>query len=829
MTRVYQALLRGSGDHLGPALRRSFTAVFGTADDPVGDWRPVLGDGPGYGRYAAARDTARVTASWGRSGPAEAWAVIAVDGTDPDADAADQARAVDMIAGLLDAERAFDGTIPLETTPAEIDADGVGGLLRWLFDARRRVPVIVQSVDERDPSRPARHAAALARATAGTAVVALLADKPTQDHLNAALGDAFGVYGGALRTYLAGLAPATEDHPLRHPVRSGSALRDAGVRALDVVVTGVVGDGIRRPLPADVRRGLRRIGEVPAGGRDTAEHRPTAGYSAGPGRTPPRPVAVPTETPGGPDAAVSASRTASGLSRVADASGEDGGPATAPRPCPACGTLGPLPPDGTDPSPPRRAPAPGPPTPPGNAGPPAPSTAARNLPARPAAPASALPRPTPAFLAAVKRLPRDHPDADSAAQALLRADDPHAATPDVCPVCHTPRPPDGAGPERARYPDPAPGATAGSAAHPAVRAVPSPAGGALHSAPDLPAAHPVQQAPAPQSGAARLPRPTPALLASAPPPPPTDDSPGTPLAALLGAEVADRVVAALRDGGLLTPDLPRRVAAEPDVAELRRALADLRELRPLIAELRAIASRFDRAAGPGDDAESEALAVELAELREDYGTLALQYEELADEARRSEARIRRLDGLLAELSAGAHEIPESEVWIPECLSDVLLKARGQLPYVDLPDSLDAGAALLDKAEPGHTRVWAGAAWDALRALNAYAAARSSNTFRGGFRDWCRNPPHGQYAISPKKFAMKESDAVGGRPKFRKARTFPVPADVAPDGHVFMEAHVKLRGIGNPAPRMHFHDDAAGTTGRVWVGYLGHHLDNTRTN
>lgn len=773
MTRVYQALLRGSGDHLGPALRRSFTAVFGTADDPVDDWRPVLGDGPAYGRYAAARGSARVTAFWGRSGPADAWAVVAVDGTDPDPDAADQARAVDMIAGLLDAERAFDGTIPLETTPAEIDADGVGGLLRWLFDARRRVPVIVQSVDERDPARPARHASALARATAGTAVVALLADKPTQDHLNAALGDAFGVYGGALRTYLAGLAPATEDHPLRHPVRSGSALRDAGVRALDVVVTGVVGDGIRRPLPADVRRGLRRIAEVldggtarGDGGRDAAERRGAATASADPRR--PRPGNAPPS-----------------------------GSAAAPALCPACGKSGPPVPNATGPT------APG-------------SLAAQS--GRPVP--AALPRVTPAVVAA-KRPQRAPLAPGTTAAAPPGAGGTPAAAPDLCPLCHTPGGSGDTAPDHAR-PAPSP---AGTAHHPTTEAFSSP-GPALHPAAALPATRPAKSVPASPSA---LPRPTPAWLAPAPSPPPPDDSPGTPLAALLGAEVAERVVVALRDGGLLNPDLPRRVAAEPDVAELRRALADLRELRPLIAELRAIASRFDRAAGPGDDAESEALAAELAELREDYGTLALQYEELADEARRSEARIRRLDGLLAELSAGAHEIPESEVWIPECLSDVLLKARGQLPYVDLPDSLDAGAALLDKAEPGHTRVWAGAAWDALRALNAYAAARSSNTFRGGFRDWCRNPPHGQYAISPKKFAMKESDAVGGRPKFRKARTFPVPADVSPDGHVFMEAHVKLRGIGNPAPRMHFHDDAAGTTGRIWVGYLGHHLDNTRTN
>jgi hypothetical protein len=45
----------------------------------------------------------------------------------------------------------------------------------------------------------------------------------------------------------------------------------------------------------------------------------------------------------------------------------------------------------------------------------------------------------------------------------------------------------------------------------------------------------------------------------------------------------------------------------------------------------------------------------------------------------------------------------------------------------------------------------------------------------------------------------------------------------------MEAHVKLRSVGYPAPRMYFHDDSGGATGKIWIGYLGDHLPNTRTN
>lgn len=600
MARVYQAILHGSIEHLGRALRRSVAAAHGIADGGApraehtrGTARVVLQDGPSCGRYLVEDAGARLAALWGpTSSPATAWALVSVDA--PTGEAADPAARI--VAGLLDAERAYDGAIPLETEPLDVDADLVTELLTRLLDPRRRVPVLVLSVDEREPALPARHAAHLARATAGLAVVARLLDKAAQDRLNNALGHGFDVYGGALRTYLADLDPATEDYPQRHPVRSGSALRDLGIRALDVVVTGVVGDALRRPLPPDVRRGLRLVPRV--------------------------------------------------LDRGV-AWGDAAEPESRPRPGPTTG--GP---------PPRRRPR-------------------RET---PAVPASAEPTP---------------------------------GTTEI--------------------PD-----TAGS--------------------PDLPDSR---------------------------------DAPGSP--------------------GL--PGSPGTV-------------------NPPAADARTAAEAPPAPPGPRHE-ECDGLAAELARLRDDYDLLVLQYEELAEESRRAEDRIRRLNARLADLTGepdtAPAAVPAAEVWAPDCLADVLLRARAELPHVSLPAFLDSGAATLDKAEPGHIRVWAGAAWDALRALDAYAAARSARTFRGGFRDWCRNPPHGQYALSPKKFAMKESEAVAGRTKFRKARMFPVPPEVAAEQTVFMEAHVRLRGIGNPAPRMHFHDDAAGATGRVHVGYLGHHLDNTRTN
>jgi hypothetical protein len=61
------------------------------------------------------------------------------------------------------------------------------------------------------------------------------------------------------------------------------------------------------------------------------------------------------------------------------------------------------------------------------------------------------------------------------------------------------------------------------------------------------------------------------------------------------------------------------------------------------------------------------------------------------------------------------------------------------------------------------------------------------------------------------------------PKLREARIFPVPAAVDPARRAYMAAHIKIQQGGTPCPRIHFHDDTAGTNGKIYVGYIGDHL------
>ncbi|MFF9025892.1 hypothetical protein [Streptomyces eurythermus] len=124
--------------------------------------------------------------------------------------------------------------------------------------------------------------------------------------------------------------------------------------------------------------------------------------------------------------------------------------------------------------------------------------------------------------------------------------------------------------------------------------------------------------------------------------------------------------------------------------------------------------------------------------------------------------------------------------------------------------------------------WVEVAWDALCALDDYAAASAAGTAGGDFRYWCANLPDDcEHPFPAGKVKMKESKTVGNRDDWRRERTFPVPESVDPSKKLFMEAHLRIGGGNMVSPRLYFYDTGA-STGLVYVGYLGPHLTNTQT-
>lgn len=620
MTQYYQAVLRDGGDKLGPRLRRCF-AVWASVEDngaPLlertrGRTRITLSDTDVCGSYTLDAPTGvgrlRTTATWAQARRASRnWVTITVEG-ELSADA-EPVRAPALITDFLRTGRATDGAVGLEPAPHIMGREEIDQLIGWLLDPGRAVPVIVLTVDCADPAVTDSHAGHLARSLAGIAVVIRLFDVPAQDLLNKRLGEDLNVFGGGLRTYLPGLDRNGGDHPGRHRVRGGGAIRDQGVHALQVVIDGVIEHALRRPLPNDIHQAAPRVSRVLAG---------------------------------------------------------EAGPAYL------------------------------------HAAPPSPAELARaRLPCIPA--------------------------------------------------------------PRASEPEPVP--------------------------------EPVTTAP------------------TEPTPQERDD------VAEMAERVSDRVAADLADGIL-----------EALVDMAGGDSENTRLIRTMSAHLAALTRAVDESGLTGErSARDDRRKREFERLRKEYDRLEAEYELLLYDERQARERIRWLETRLAEHADPVYGVESPrEVWEADNLMEVVLRARATLTRIDLPDALDPDVAKLDVTYPRMCRRWAAKTWDALLALDAYATARAEERFTGGFYDWCGHPLPGHPAISPNAVSMKESDSVTGRPKFREARTFRVPTALDPSGRLYMPSHIKLQRVGHPAPRMHFLDDAGGATGKIWVGYLGEHLPNTRTN
>jgi hypothetical protein len=157
-------------------------------------------------------------------------------------------------------------------------------------------------------------------------------------------------------------------------------------------------------------------------------------------------------------------------------------------------------------------------------------------------------------------------------------------------------------------------------------------------------------------------------------------------------------------------------------------------------------------------------------------------------------------------------------------------------FIELLDRMDEFPLLRFTGDARLTRdldqqtdhpTWVRMAWDALLALQDYAEAAVRGESNGDFRRWCENTPAECHAFPPRKVIRDESRTVRSHGKWKTERELPVPVTVNPTGEVFMGAHLRIGG-GGTAPRLHYHDDCSGT-GRIYIGYMGLHLHNTRTN
>lgn len=191
----------------------------------------------------------------------------------------------------------------------------------------------------------------------------------------------------------------------------------------------------------------------------------------------------------------------------------------------------------------------------------------------------------------------------------------------------------------------------------------------------------------------------------------------------------------------------------------------------------------------------------------------------------SEGRVQTLQGqLVATLLAPR----DQHGLLPEitCCSDAFHAAQDHLDGLVLPDT--ANRELVELDQRLEARTWGRMSWRALLALNAFA---HDTSFQPGFWEWCKasRSPY-VWPATPKKLAMNESETVLKVDALRSCRVFAVDSKVDASGMILMTAHLKIAEGGGPQiPRIYFHDDRHGPTGKVHIGFFGpHHLVPTST-
>jgi hypothetical protein len=235
-----------------------------------------------------------------------------------------------------------------------------------------------------------------------------------------------------------------------------------------------------------------------------------------------------------------------------------------------------------------------------------------------------------------------------------------------------------------------------------------------------------------------------------------------------------------------------------------------------------------------DDIEAELLHLE--EEREQERALRTRAEETLESERETAAgterenddlrrRVTWLERRFQELGTPVEATPaEDNLFDPDFCGDVPPEVAASLPGIVFPETQWTYA---DDLDTHVSASWAKRAWRAFRAMDAYATAKRERTFDGNFRDYCdEGRPD---AVPVTWIALSESESTDNNDRFRQLRTLPLDETVCGDDRLYMPAHIKIEQGGYPAPRIHFHDDTGGPTGKVHVGYFGIHLDNKSKN
>ena len=235
--------------------------------------------------------------------------------------------------------------------------------------------------------------------------------------------------------------------------------------------------------------------------------------------------------------------------------------------------------------------------------------------------------------------------------------------------------------------------------------------------------------------------------------------------------------------------------------------------------------------------ENSKAAERVAELEEkiEEQEIARSYDR--DERLKLEKENRRLRHQLKDPEVGLQDYDYEEENLDKSPADMAtlfdwMTADGMYPqvreYVVFCDPDRMCDAILDLNDMSGNSRYAADFWKFILVLRDYMRAVEAGDFSGCVHDYLDKSIGVYRACSQKRHSPTESETGQNNGKMRRERTFPVPTEVDPRGEIEMFAHFKTSHRDTNDPRMHYYADTR-YTHKVYIGYIGPHLTNTKTN
>lgn len=226
----------------------------------------------------------------------------------------------------------------------------------------------------------------------------------------------------------------------------------------------------------------------------------------------------------------------------------------------------------------------------------------------------------------------------------------------------------------------------------------------------------------------------------------------------------------------------------------------------------------------------------IEELKQERNTLAEELLVVQQERENLSKKNRRLEWKVRHPDVGDQGEEIDDSWLtdsPKSMSELFDRmTQGGYEmvthYVELsaPNDMMDDILALDELAESH---YAAEFWNYILVLRDYMRARETGDFTAGdVEEYLLAQPEGYFTCGLKRHKRNEGRTVKTTRKMRLERTRPVPTTVDSRGYVEMWTHFAPTHCNQRAPRMYYYADTK-KTNKVYIGYIGRHLTNTKTN